>query len=678
MASAPQTIGRYRVLGELGKGAMGVVYKAQDPTIGRVVALKTMRVDVHGIEAEEMLARFRNEARAAGVLNHPNIVTVFDAGEETGHFYMALECIEGETLQQKIQQRRVLPPEMAVEMARQVCAGLDYAHAHGIIHRDIKPANIMITPDGTAKIMDFGIAKGTGSGITTTGQVMGTPNYMSPEQVKGRPLDGRSDLFSLGVVLYESVTGEKPFGGDNVTTIIYKILHETPAAPRDLDITIHPGLSAIVLKALAKDPMARYQRGAEMARDLLFYRDLGSETPTSGRVAVTSPAPPAAPAPRFEGMDTDAGTPTPPSIKRVPPAAATAPPAVATAPPAAEAAPPKGAPAPPAAATRGNRSLLVAFAVLVSLAVALGAVAAVRYFRAAPPASPPAATEGAPAETPASGSAAPPTTQTTEQPPAAAPTDAPAPAAAKPEAEPAAAAPAKAGSVRLTSTPPGAAVQLDGRSEPAWITPVTIGDLKPGVHTVILSRDGYLPQSHVVRIAAGRKANLALSLGRGGGTLALKSSPPGAKILVDGKDSGKRTPAELRVDPGLHTIALRLDGYKEATTTTKLGAGDTFHFAPELEKAPSAGEVIASPFKRLFGGGIPEGKGQVEVKSKPKGALIFINGKQYDRPTPEKIDLDPGSYTLRVQMDGYQPFETRVQIEKGKSAKVDARLKTAK
>ncbi|HMK29036.1 MAG TPA: serine/threonine-protein kinase, partial [Terriglobales bacterium] len=188
-----QKIGRYEVTGELGKGAMGVVYRAVDPNIGRTVALKTMRVDVHGTEAEEMLRRFRNEARSAGLLNHPNVVIIYDAGEDNGIFYIAMEYIEGTTLAALLNQRHVLPLEKVVDIGSQVCMGLDYAHSRGVVHRDVKPSNVMIMPDGAVKIMDFGIAK-AGAGLTHTGEILGTPNYMSPEQVRGRMIDGRSDL----------------------------------------------------------------------------------------------------------------------------------------------------------------------------------------------------------------------------------------------------------------------------------------------------------------------------------------------------------------------------------------------------------------------------------------------------------------------------------------------------
>jgi serine/threonine-protein kinase len=275
-----EKIGRYQIDGELGKGAMGVVYKATDPNIGRTVALKTMRVDVHGLEHDEMVRRFQNEARAAGVLNHPNIVTIYDAGEDNGIFYIAMEYIEGRTLSAVLQQQRSLVASEVVDIGSQICAGLQYAHSKKVIHRDIKPANIMIGPNGSVKIMDFGIAK-AGASLTHTGEVVGTPNYMSPEQVKGRELDGRSDLFSAGVMLYEMLTGERPFTGQSVTTIIYKIVHENPIPPRELDVSIHPGLSMIVTKCLSKDPDERYQEASDLATALKSYRLMSAPEPAA-------------------------------------------------------------------------------------------------------------------------------------------------------------------------------------------------------------------------------------------------------------------------------------------------------------------------------------------------------------------------------------------------------------
>src|SRR6516162_6192523 len=280
-----QTVGRYEIVGELGRGAMGVVYRAKDPTIGRTVALKTLRLDVHGLDTGEMVRRFQNEARAAGLLNHPNIVTNYDAGEQDGIFYIAMELIEGTTLHALLHEKRILAAGEVVHLAHEVCKGLDYAHSHGIVHRDVKPANIMLTSRGAVKIMDFGIAKAGGS-MTSTGEVLGTPNYMSPEQVKGKPLDGRSDLFSYGVILYEMVTGEKPFAGDNITTIIYKIVNEDPIPPRELNHDLHPGLDRVILKALAKNPQDRFQLGADLVIAIEDHENL----PEADAASKTIPA----------------------------------------------------------------------------------------------------------------------------------------------------------------------------------------------------------------------------------------------------------------------------------------------------------------------------------------------------------------------------------------------------
>ena len=271
--------GRYEIVGELGRGAMGIVYKAVDPVIGRTVAVKTIRLSEEGtgLSRPELLSRFQTEARAAGLLTHPNIVVVFDAGEEDGLYYITMELVEGKSLQALLDGGHAFPLPRTLRIMEQTCSALQFAHERNVIHRDIKPANLMLTADDTVKVTDFGTAKILQFGtVHQTAHVMGTPSYMSPEQVKGRAVDGRSDIFSLGVLLYEMVTGEKPFPGQNITTVIYKIVNEDPVPPRQIDPTIHPGMSAIVMKALAKEPDQRYQSCREMLEDLRHYRSLGT------------------------------------------------------------------------------------------------------------------------------------------------------------------------------------------------------------------------------------------------------------------------------------------------------------------------------------------------------------------------------------------------------------------
>ncbi len=266
-------MGRYEVVRELGKGAMGIVYLAKDPLIGRLVALKTIRLadTADDEEAKEFQERFLREAQAAGSLSHPSIVTVHDIGQdpESNYSYIAMEYVEGRNLKEVLSSAESLAFDEAAEIVAQVAEALDYAHSRGIVHRDVKPANIILC-DSRAKITDFGIAKiaSAVSNLTSTGQFLGTPNYMAPEQVKGTRVDGRTDIFSLGIVLYEALSRKKPFGGDSLTTISYRIVHEPFQRLTEVDPKIPDGFEAIVAKCLSKDPAVRYQRGRELAEDL--------------------------------------------------------------------------------------------------------------------------------------------------------------------------------------------------------------------------------------------------------------------------------------------------------------------------------------------------------------------------------------------------------------------------
>jgi len=264
-------LGRYEIVRELGKGAMGIVYLAKDPLIGRLVALKTIRTAAHADddEAKEFQQRFIREAQAAGILNHPSIVTVHDIGQDeaTGTSFIAMEYVEGQNLKEVLAQGRTLSFEQLGDIIVQVAEALDFAHAKGIVHRDVKPANIILLDGNRAKITDFGIAKiaSGGANLTSTGQFLGTPNYMAPEQIRGAPVDGRTDLFSLGICLYECLTRRKPFGGDSLTSISYKIVHEPFPPLHEINPQIPDGFEDVVSNCLQKDPSKRYQRGKELA-----------------------------------------------------------------------------------------------------------------------------------------------------------------------------------------------------------------------------------------------------------------------------------------------------------------------------------------------------------------------------------------------------------------------------
>lgn len=288
-----QTIGRYQLLDTLGQGGMGVVYRAFDTLLERTVAVKVIGAQIDS--NPEIRARFFREARAAGQLSHKNIVTIYDLGEQDGHPFLAMEYLEGEDLQQRLSGPVKMSVGRKLDLAIEICEGLEYAHAHGVVHRDVKPANIFITTAGQLKIMDFGLARLMTSQLTNSNMLMGTLNYMAPEQVRGDRADHRSDVFSVGVVLYELLGNKKAFEGDSFASTMYKILQEVPEPLWQVDGTVPRALAAIVEHALAKPLDERHQSMSALRQDLLGYRDhlrmIGSDATPAPVRAASSPEP---------------------------------------------------------------------------------------------------------------------------------------------------------------------------------------------------------------------------------------------------------------------------------------------------------------------------------------------------------------------------------------------------
>lgn len=275
-SGAGTRVGRYEIVAEIGRGGMGIVYEARDPRIDRTVALKTISLGAEESAAEkEYRERFVLEAQAVGRLSHPGIVTIFDAGEdpETKEPYIAMEYVQGQSLHMILAQRDTpIPLDEAMQIAQEIAEALEYAHSHGVVHRDIKPANILMTADGHAKVADFGIAKLAQAQMTLPGEVLGSPAYMAPEQLRGDGVDPRSDLFSAGVILYNMLTGFRPFQGDSATTICYKVVNRNPIFVSAFDASFPPELDRIVAKAIAKTPEDRFQSGREMADAIAAFR----------------------------------------------------------------------------------------------------------------------------------------------------------------------------------------------------------------------------------------------------------------------------------------------------------------------------------------------------------------------------------------------------------------------
>jgi serine/threonine protein kinase len=288
--------GRYEILGELGRGGMGVVYRAKDPLIGRTVAVKTIRLSEEGtgMTHAQLVERFQTEARAAGLLTHPNIVVIYDVGEAEGVYYITMELVNGKSLQSMLDAGEKFPLPRVLRIMEQVCSALQFAHDNNVVHRDIKPANIMLTSDDFVKITDFGTAKILQYGGSQQTSAMGTPGYMSPEQIKGKAVDGRTDIFSVGVMLYEMTTGQKPFRGQDIATVLYRILNEEPVSPHQMNPGIPLGVSSTILKALTKSPFLRYENCRELMEDLKNYRPGETAAPTNAAppASTTPPQPP--------------------------------------------------------------------------------------------------------------------------------------------------------------------------------------------------------------------------------------------------------------------------------------------------------------------------------------------------------------------------------------------------
>jgi len=669
--------GRYEIVGELGRGAMGVVYKAMDPVIGRTVAVKTIRLSEEGtgLSRPELLTRFQTEARAAGLLTHPNIVVVFDAGEEDGLYYITMELVEGKSLQALLDDGHGFPLPRTLRIMEQTCSALQFAHERNVIHRDIKPANLMLTADDTVKVTDFGTAKILQFGtVQQTAHVMGTPSYMSPEQVKGRAVDGRSDIFSLGVMLYEMVTGEKPFPGQNITTVIYKIVNEDPVPPRQINPSIHPGISAVVMRALEKEPDQRYQSCREMLEDLRNYRSLA---PSGGNLQSTMVLGGGSPAATvisgnaagrgFTGEDQ-----TVIATARSLNARASSPGQTPVVRRTGIIAP---APEPPK-----KKSVLgtILAAILLLGVIVYGAEKIKPVFEAARelhdaqkkdgslPASVPAASETTPDNSAAGTSG----TEASPQPkdPAAGAGAEPKPA----ESKPAEIVAVKVAPKKTENTISPKAAEYKGRIEEAISekglgghvkvqaagnTLTLAGKLRPSEHGALLKLLRNAPSdvrvidhleyddtpvaatgspdegTHPVPVAGRGAIHIVTDVI--GATAVLRG--PAGHIL-----NKCETPCSFNnLSPSRYSLEVQKEGYQSVQTALQVKSGDAQDQKIKLESLAKG----------------------IYISSQPPGADLFINGAKQSGQTPVTLPLAPGQYNLVLRLQGYEPYAGGIQVK---------------
>jgi len=571
---------------------MGVVYHAIDPNIGRPVAIKTIQLaNVRNPgEQERLRERLFREARSAGMLSHPSIVTIYDVEQQDDLAFIAMEYVDGPTLDQILSASRPIDPERMFRLLAQTAAALDYAHQKGIVHRDIKPANVMIATDGTAKITDFGIAKITTSEqLTMTGSIVGTPHYMSPEQVQGQPVDGRSDQFSLAVIAYEMLTGEKPYTGEHLTTVVYKIVAEEPRPPHVLNSTLLGPIEDALCKGLAKNPAARYATCQEFVRSL-------EKACAASRVWK--------PLARGGALNEPTLAGTPRGAVKLPPARS----------------PRRGEET--GANPRGERSKVGFLPFLAAILMAAALLALIGW-QAAPswlmpggrggaaagraagsekrPSTAAADSKRAAPQRPVPGSPAP--SEVAESKPSPMPT-APAPGATeetKPAEETAkpldvdAGLPVKAAAqpptittarrttpappalpepaeVAVITSPAGAIAMLDGKRDTICSTPCSL-EAAPGRHTVSIAMAGYQPEHRDVTVSGSMELPMMI-LRSTQGTLWVTSSPAGATITINGKRFPQTTPAQIPLPPGSYRVLVEKNGAQNASAL-ELRNGET-------------------------------------------------------------------------------------------------------
>jgi eukaryotic-like serine/threonine-protein kinase len=609
----PKKLGRFEIVREIGRGAMGQVFLAHDPTIERQVAIKTivLAAGTPEQEARETSRRFLREAQAAGRLLHPNIVTIFDVGEENGVSFIAMEFIDGVSLDRHARPGALLSPSEVFNLIVQAAGALDHAHAAGVIHRDVKPANLMRLADGTLKITDFGLAKDPTANLTQAGVLLGTPSYMSPEQIQGRPLDGRSDLFSLGVVLYELLTGVRPFDADSISTIIYRVLYEDPRPAPAHNPALPPEINLVLGKALAKSPERRYASGAA------FVADLGKAFSMLAPETLARPFPRPVPVPPSARPAPAAG----PGPTRFGPGSAPSRPGAATGPapitrrsggaPARAPRPTAAGAARPAASTAPNRDAaqpsLLAHHPFKIAALALTVIVGLVFFprganRSEPQGRRPMPAAEGPVQAAGMGAA---------------------PAAAD-----------RRVSVPVETKPAGAAVSLDNipLAEPRVV--LALDD--PKTHD-IRGRSGCLEASAEMTAAelAAASPPLVLELRARKPVVAIASSPAGARLFLDGHDTGKTTPVEMEFDAcERREVELRLENHKPWHAT----------FDPDQGIDAFAATL-----------------GNVSLEAIPRGTVVFTRPKGYgfevwagDRrigKAGEPIELTEGRHALVLRND---------------------------
>jgi serine/threonine protein kinase len=872
-------IGPFEILSELAKSPTGAVYKANDPDGGQTIALKVIQLSAFGDSAAALEQALLAEAESTKALSSPNITPVFGAGVFDGQFCAAMEYVQGNSIATMLARKEGFSIWDLLDIGRQLGAGFDYAFSQGVVHYSLEPAKIMCGWDGTVRILSFGVSSAGIFAQHVSGGIPACLHYMSPEQVRGEPTDGRSNLFSLGAMLYEMVTERKAFDREDIEGLRQCILESTPVAPVQVSPKVHPLLSDLIMKALAKDPAERYQTGRQLLDDLEKCKEskpvaakkaeapkavaapkpnpaaqakFASSAPAAAKpVAKPAPKPaptarpaekkldspasvrpssvradaaPMAPAPAVSklavpraaaaaaGAGADATLPSQvpeidlsnsfltadakatfeepqvaeleisnptseyqvsehqasehqipsasmsagvldepqveseePAVETFEPQVDENAPRVAVDPMMAEGGQKSGGgisfsemtelpplkevyippPPPPAepvsfrpAQSAGTsfagskkkedekpkiqprevaqkaikeikgvppKLMLYAVGGAVALILAIGIGMTIYIHGLSGDDDAGAPKTSAAADTPAQSDASQPAPEKSPAPTRAAK---PEPEQETPVAEPAAPvrarsakptkkvvtpAPVIPGQIAIDSTPQGAQVQIDGKSDPSYVTPFVLTNLEPGQHSITVSKAGYSTDTRAVAVTSANRTTTVIHLAQLMATLIVKSDPPGANIYVDGRDVGTKTPAQVSVDKGQHVVLVRMSGYIDETMNAQFALGQTFNFAPALRSLGNTDSIKAvGKMSKLFGGkGADAGQAILTIHTQPKGAQIAINQHMLDKGSPVDVALDPGNYVIDITQSGYAPIHKVISVDKGGKAVID-------
>ncbi len=658
--TAPR-VNRLEMMQELPRGSMGTVHKARSTQSERVVALRQFAAPQWMDDVDDLLRRIMAEAQAANTLQHPNIVPLLTCGYKDFTVFMTSEFIDAPSAREFMSSTRCLSVSEVVSVAKQLGSALDYAHSKGVVHHCLTPNNLKLLPDGTLKVLDFGLFKHRHLLSQTAAKKLENEPYLSPEEIRTKPIDRSANLFTAATILYELLTTRNPFAGKHLGEVDRNI---TDVAPYPLNLA-HPrvpeAISRVVLKGLAKNPAERFQTGDEMAKAL--EGAMQGMPMRAGAMAARAPLSQSLPAsdvgehtikisrPAF----VTAGTTTPPTPAKVKPGTTQtkAPSAVAK---------------PQPTAAKGVPWKLVAAGIGGMLLIAIAAVALLRR-------SPGASKEGTPAvqgvPVDQSGPAPAPPLEVRELAPKPGKPQGRSNKGTEADATPLPITPATAG-LTVTSSPAGALVEIEGHPGQALRTPATVSGLPAGNYKVTLSLAGYASETRSVSLAGGTRAVTDVKLTPTKGTLSVGGNPAGAKIMIDGRDSGRLTPADFTLDPAVHQIVIRKEGYLDSETSIKLAAGQIVSFAPSLRVAGRTDNIkTVGGLSKMFGGGGSSGMARLEIRTLPKGVQIVINGAPFNKSTPVDIQLEPGNYDITLQKEGFKPVHKSVAVTLGDKLRID-------